>query len=114
MIALDPLQAARVAKSAAPGRPATAIVHDSEEMRLVVFRIAPGESVPPHRSTSSVQLTVLSGTGTISGERADGPREWDCSPGEVIVFAPSEQHGMRANDETLVLLAAITPRPGTH
>jgi quercetin dioxygenase-like cupin family protein len=114
MIAFDPMQAARAAKSAAPGRPATAIVHDSDDMRLVVFRIGPRESVPPHRSTSSVQLTVLSGTGTITGERDDGTREWECSPGEVIVFAPSEQHGMRANEETLVLLAAITPRPGTH
>lgn len=113
MIAFDPYHAARAAKSGAPGRPATAIVHDSAELRLVVFRIAPGESVAPHCSTSAVQLTVLAGMGTITGERNGTCRDWACSPGEVIVFVPSERHGMRAGAETLVLLAAITPRPGT-
>jgi quercetin dioxygenase-like cupin family protein len=57
----DPLTAARQAVANRPDRPATAIVHDSPDVRLIVFRLAPGQSVAPHRSTSSVQLAVLDG-----------------------------------------------------
>jgi hypothetical protein len=32
----------------------------------------------------------------------------------VVVYAPRERHGMRAGEETLLLLATITPRPGSR
>lgn len=108
MIALQPREAARTAVAAHDDRPATAVIHDSADARLVVFRLAPGQAVPPHRSPSTVLLTVLSGTGTLSG--ADGERT--CSAGDMVTYAPDELHGMRATDGELQLLATITPRPG--
>ncbi len=105
---LDPLAAARAAIAASPSRPATAVVHDSPDARLVVFRIAPGQEVPQHTSPSTVMITVLAGRGTLSG--ADGVRE--CGPGEMVTYEPDEVHAMRADSEELLLLAAITPRPG--
>lgn len=114
MIVVEPRNAALAAVSANPERPATAIVHDSDHARLVVFRIAPGQSVAPHRSTSAVHLSVLAGAGTISGERDGAPEERACTAGDVVLFAPQELHGMRAGDETLLVLATITPRPGTR
>jgi quercetin dioxygenase-like cupin family protein len=110
----DPLSAARLAVSSRPDRPATAIVHDSPEVRLVVFRLAPGQSVAPHRSTSSVQLTVLAGDGVLTGEQAGGgTAEQPCTTGDVFVYTPQELHGMRADGrDDLLLLATITPRPG--
>lgn len=105
---LDPLAAARAAVAPNPSRPATAVVHDSPDARLVVFRIAPGQEVPPHTSPSTVMLTVLAGRGTLSG--ADGERE--CGPGEMVTYEPEELHAMRASTEELLLLATITPRPG--
>ena len=113
MIALDPIAAARAAVGPA-GRPATAVVHDAPDVRLVVFRLAPGQAVPPHRNASSVLLTVLAGSGVLEGE-ADGvgvPR--DCVAGDVVAYAPNELHAMRATSDELLLLAAITPRPGTR
>lgn len=110
MIALDPRAAARGAHAAAPDRPATAILHDSDDARLVVFRIAPGQAVPPHRSASTVTLAVLEGAGTLSG--GDGERA--CAAGDVVVYRPNELHGMRAGDVELLLLATITPRPGAR
>jgi len=110
----DPLTAARQAVANRLDRPATAIVHDSPDVRLVVFRLAPGQSVAPHQSTSSVQLTVLEGTGVLTGESETG-RTADrvCTSGDVVVYLPNELHGMRAaGDEELLLLATITPRPG--
>jgi len=108
MIALDPRQAAFEAVAASPERPGTAILFDSADIRLLVFRIGPGQRVAPHQNPSTVTLTVLSGEGLLSGR--DGERL--CRAGDVVVYDPSEPHGMRATDSELHLLAAITPRPG--
>ena len=85
MITLDPRQAALDAVAASPARPATAILFDSPDIRLLVFRIAPGQRVAPNQNPSTVTLTVLSGEGLVSGR-----------------------------DGELHLLATITPRPGAR
>jgi quercetin dioxygenase-like cupin family protein len=113
VIALDPRAAARAARAAAPNRPATAVLHDTPDVRLIVFRLAPGQAVPPHRSASTVTLTVLEGAGVLSG--GDGERA--CAEGDVVAYAPDELHGMRAEPDAareLLLLATITPRPGAR
>jgi quercetin dioxygenase-like cupin family protein len=114
MKSLDPRRAARDAVAANPSRPATAIIEDSPDARLVVFRLAPGQAVPPHRSPSTVQLAVLEGAGVLTGEDGGAPTERACAAGDVVLYAPSELHGMRAVDAELLLLATITPRPGTR
>jgi len=105
---LDARRAAAEAKAVSSSRPATAIVHDSPDARVVVFRIAPGQAVAPHRNGSTVMLTVLTGHGVVTGD--DDRRT--VSAGDVIVYEPNELHGMSAVDAELVLLATITPRPG--
>ena len=107
---LSPIDAARSAIATNPERPATAVIHDTDDLRLVVFRLAPGQSVPPHRSVSSVMLTVLEGDGTLSG---DG-EEKQCTAGDVVTYDPNELHGMRAGATDFLLLATITPRPGSR
>ncbi len=109
MKVLDPLSAAQAAVAPNPSRPATAIVHDSEHARLVVFRISPGQHVPPHHSTAMVILQVLAGSGVLSG--IDG-LEHKGVAGDTVVYGPGEIHGMRSDDEEFLLLATITPRPG--
>lgn len=110
MITLDARRAAADAVAPAANRPATAIVHDAPDVRLVVFRLAPGQAVPPHRNASTVILTVLAGHGLVSGSDDERPVQ----AGDVVAYAPNEQHGMRATDAELVLLATIAPRPGTR
>jgi len=110
MTVLDIADAAARAVNADPSRPATAILHDAEQARHVVFRIGPGQRVAPHTSTSAVTLIVAAGAGIVSG--ADGERP--VKAGDLVVYAPGEQHGMRAAGDTLVLLAVITPRPGAR
>ena len=107
---LDLRRAAADAVAPNASRPATVIVHDSADARLIVFRLAPGQSVPPHRNASTVTLTVISGRGFARG--ADD--ECALTPGEAVIFEPNELHGMRAEDEELVLLATIAPRPGSR
>jgi len=108
MNVLDLHRVAGEAKAANASRPATAIVHESADARLIVFRLGPGQSVPPHRNASTVTLTVVAGRGFASGDDGERP----IGPGTAVVYAPNETHGMRAADEELVLLATIAPRPG--
>ena len=107
---LDVRRAAREAVAANPTRPATTVVHDTADARLVVFRLSPGQAVAPHRNTSTVTLTVISGSGLASGADAERP----ITAGDAVTYDPNEVHGMRAPDEELVLLATITPRPGSR
>jgi quercetin dioxygenase-like cupin family protein len=112
MTRLDAIRAAREAVAARPDRPATAILHDVPAARLVVFRLAPGQAVAPHRSASTVMLTVLEGAGVLSGEADGAAVERACAAGDMVAYAPEELHGMRADGGELLLLATITPRPG--
>ncbi|HEU4565055.1 MAG TPA: cupin domain-containing protein [Gemmatimonadaceae bacterium] len=105
---LAPRDAARAAVSARPDRPATALIHDSPDARVVVFRLDDGQQVPPHTSRSTVLLTVIAGRGTFSG--ADG--EQRLQPGDAVAYAPEEPHGFRADGGELVVMATIAPRPG--
>ena len=109
MNAYSTLEAARAAIALHGDRPASAILADTPHVRLLVFRIAPGQAVPPHRNRSCVMITVLEGRGTLSGEQHGEPIDRTCSAGDVVVYAPNELHGMRAQDTELLLLAAITP-----
>lgn len=110
MKAYDLRAIAAAAVSAGHDRPAVAMVHDHDDARLVIFRIAPGQQVASHTSSSSVFMTVVSGRGLVSG--GDGER--GVAAGDVLAIAPREPHGMRAEAEELVVAALIAPRPGGH
>ena len=103
MKTLHPSTAARTAATVVATRPAMSIILDAPDVRLVVFRLAPGQSVAPHRNASTVMLTVLAGEGMLSG----GEGERRCTAGEVVVYEPSELHGMRAVEHEVLLLATI-------
>ncbi len=105
----DPLSAARAAVAANTTRPAMAVIHDSPEMRLVVFRVGAGQQVAPHHSRSRVMIQVLEGSGILSG----GDSEMSCTRGDLVTYEPGERHGMRSDGKEFLLLATITPRPGS-
>lgn len=98
---------ANAAVAAHASRPATMLVHDTSDARVVLFRIEPGQSVPVHTSASTVLLSILTGTGTVTG--AEGERT--VRPGDLIAYASHEPHGMRAGAEQFVIAAVIAPRP---
>jgi quercetin dioxygenase-like cupin family protein len=106
----DPRALARKAVAEHFGRPAMALMHDSPDVALVIFRVAPGQSLPRHASPSTVLLYVLSGCGLVSGVAG----EHAVHAGEVIAYEPRETHEVRAISEELVLLAIIAPRPSSR
>ena len=108
MITLAPSVSAEKAVSAATGRPATAVLLDTPDVRLVIFRLEAGQVVAPHSNPSTVLLSVLKGEGIVSGGDGDHPAK----AGDVFACEPNERHGMRAMTGELQVLATITPRPG--
>lgn len=110
----DSLTIADTAVSGNPDRAATAIILDAPDARLVAFRLSAGQEVPMHSSTSTVILSVVSGTGVISG-RIDGTiHDREVGVGAIVAYEPGELHGMRALNEVFVVIATITPRPGSR
>lgn len=91
-------------------RPATAVLHDSPDARVLIFRIEPGQEVPIHTNASTVLLVIVSGTGMVGG----GDTERRVGPGDIVAFEPHEPHGMRAGGEQVVIAAVIAPRPGSR
>jgi quercetin dioxygenase-like cupin family protein len=104
------LTAAR-AIHARPDHPATAILHDSANARIVVFRVEAGQKVAPHASGSTVILSVVEGSGIISGGMVGTSERREVSVGDIVVFEPHERHGMEAVNGTFVLVATLAPRP---
>lgn len=103
MNVVDANSAALGAVTAVPTRPATAVIHDAPAVRLVVFRIEPGQEVAPHTNNGTVILMVLSGSGTIIG----GSEAREVGPGTVVAYAPDEVHAMKAGAERFCLMATI-------
>ena len=91
-----------------PDRPASAVLHDEPNARVVAFHLEPGQQVPPHRSDSSVLVFVTAGEGTFAGEHD----EQSLRAGESAAFAPGESHAITAGAAPLDFLAVIAPRPG--
>lgn len=89
-------------------RPSTSVLHDEANVRVIAFHLLPGQQVPPHHSTGTVLVHVVSGTGTFHG---DGAAEV-LGPGESAVYAPGETHAIHCGTGPLHFLAIITPRPG--
>lgn len=105
----QPLVTAGSVVAARASVPGMALVHDSDAVRMIVFRIEPGQQVAEHTSPSTVVLTVLQGAGLVLRDGEPVPVQ----VGDVVVYAPRELHGMRALDEPFVVMATITPRPGS-
>jgi quercetin dioxygenase-like cupin family protein len=96
------------APPARPDRPATRVLHDEPNLRVIAFHLLPGQTVPPHRNASTVLVQVVAGSGRFTGE--DG--ETTLLAGESAVYRPGETHSITALDEPLVFHAVIAPRPG--
>jgi quercetin dioxygenase-like cupin family protein len=91
-----------------PDRPATRVLHDEPNLRVIAFHLLPGHVVPPHRNASTVLVQVITGRGRFAGEDA----EVTLGAGEAAVYRPGETHSIEALDEPLVFHAVIAPRPG--
>ncbi len=82
------------------------IVHDSPNIRLILFCFEPGQELPVHSHDveSEVVLHVVDGEGFFTGGEEDVPAK----KGSTLVSQVSEPHGIRATTRMKVLVG-ITP-----
>jgi len=89
-------------------RPRTKLLFDSDNARLVLFCLEPGQRVEPHETKSEVMMQVIEG----SGRFQVGAEEFEVREGDLAIAASEEPHGMAASASSrLVVLAVIAPRP---
>ncbi|HET9983785.1 MAG TPA: cupin domain-containing protein [Longimicrobiales bacterium] len=88
-------------------RPASAVLHDEENVRVVAFTLRPGQRIPPHTSRSTVLVQVVEGAGTFTGDDGDAV----LAAGAGAAFAPGELHAIDAGEDGVRFLAIIAPRP---
>jgi quercetin dioxygenase-like cupin family protein len=88
-------------------RYATRLLYDEPDVRIIAFHLLAGQSVPPHRSDSTVVVQVVEGEGVFRGEGG----ETRLRPGETAVYEPGEMHSMAPTGDSLRFLALIAPRP---
>ena len=84
------------------------LLFTSPECRAVVLELEGGEEMGDHRVRERAVVQVVSGRVSVeaSGETAE------CPAGTLITFEPSEQHRIRALDDTrLLLILAPWPAP---
>jgi quercetin dioxygenase-like cupin family protein len=81
---------------------------DGEDMRVLAFAFKPGQEMDAVRVKPSVLLYAYRGEGFFTV----GKREFPVRPGQFVVVAPDEAHGVRAGRrEEFVALVVIAPSP---
>ena len=88
-------------------RPVTKMLHSSDPLRLVLFCLEAGQTVPAHSSPSTVAFYTLSGEGQV----LVGDKKVAAEAGSLVMIQPNEPHGLSAGRGRLVVLAAIAPAP---
>lgn len=89
--------------------PLSQLLYDSEQVRMVLFCLRAGQQVPAHTADSAVTMCLVRGKGSF----LVGDQQYPAIPGTVAVCAPNQAHGMKA-EQDMVVLATISPRPGGH
>lgn len=89
------------------GRPAQQLLYDTQDFRVLLLGLRPGQEIPLHTTTSSVLLQIVSGSGQVQiGEEVRA-----VSAGAVAVCPPYHPHSLTAGDEDMTVLAVIAPSP---
>ncbi|MCL5957822.1 MAG: cupin domain-containing protein [Chloroflexi bacterium] len=94
------------AKRFDPSRYTATLLYDSDNMRVVLFALGPGQELSPHVSSSEVMMHAVEGQGSfiVGNDRVEA------RPGIIAVCEPNVPHGAIADGE-LVFVAVIAPRP---
>lgn len=89
-----------------PDRPRFQLLHDSPNMRVVLFGFMPGQEMAPHSAPSEICFSVVEGEGKV----LVGKEEQEVAAGAVVLCPPNALHGIKAT-KNMVVLAIIAPRP---
>ena len=89
--------------------PQREMVYEDGNARVIRFYLKEGQEIKPHRSNSSVFITVLRGSLIFSCESG----EITLNGGDTIFYKPTELHGFKALRDSVVE-ATISPNPAAR
>jgi quercetin dioxygenase-like cupin family protein len=93
------------ARSASSGRSAHTVYGGHEHsLRQTLMALTAGNSLDDHESPGEATLDVLHGRVRVTNSTSG----WDGTPGDLIVL-PRERHGLRAVEDSVVLLTVSKP-----
>ena len=84
------------------GRTARTIVKEGP-LRLTVMGLAPGGTMPSHRTDAQVTIHVLEGEVSFSAQG----REYPLTTGDVLVLAPGVEHDAKSKKGGVFLLTVV-------
>lgn len=87
-------------------KPGSKLLYNSDNVRIVLFSLEPGQKIDPHTVNPQVTMIVLSG----KGKFIIGKDKLDVKEGYIAVCESNQAHGFSA-DERMKVLAFITPGP---
>jgi quercetin dioxygenase-like cupin family protein len=94
-----------IARGASSGRSSHTVYGGHEHsLRQTLMALTAGSALDDHESPGEATLEVLQGKVRVTNS-ASG---WDGSPGDLIVL-PRERHGLRALEDSVVLLTVSKP-----
>jgi len=84
------------------------LVHDSEFMKVINFNFKAGQKLPVHSHDleGELTLTILEGEGHFLGPNGT---TFPAAPGNVLVSAIAEPHGVSATTDMRVLVTIAPP-----
>lgn len=88
--------------------PARELVYEDANAKVIRFFLKAGQEIKPHRSPSSVFISVLKGRLSFYLGKED--REEILEAGSTVFYEPEELHGFKALEDSVVQ-AVITPNP---
>ncbi|MGH7648083.1 MAG: cupin domain-containing protein [Gemmatimonadaceae bacterium] len=84
------------------GRTARTLVKEGA-LRLTLLALAPGGDTPAHHAEGPVSIHVIEGDAAFSA----GGKEYDLTPGDVIVFGAGVEHAVRSTKGCRMLLTVV-------
>jgi len=89
-------------------KPVIEVVYEDDNAKVVRFYVRAGQEIKPHKSPSSVFITLLKGKALLYLGKED--KEVPAEAGASVFYEPNELHGFKAVEDS-VLEAVITPKP---
>jgi len=89
-----------------PERIRPTLLHNSTQMRVVLFGFEPGQEMSPHTAPSEICFHIVEGAGTV----LVGEEEQEVGAGAIVFCPPDVLHGIKAR-QRMTVLAVIAPSP---
>lgn len=88
--------------------PSRELVYEDRNAKVIRFYLKKGQEIKPHRSPSSVFISILEGK--LSFFIGCEGKEETLDAGSTVFYEPEELHGFKALEDSVVE-AVITPNP---